>query len=79
MRVIFFAVVLANVAMLAWGQGFFGTPPSERGREPHFLTERNQQAVTVGPPMGATSNEAAPSAPARPAQQARPASPTAKR
>lgn len=55
MRVVFFITLIANVALLAWGQGFFGTPPSEQGREPRFLNERNQQAITVGAPLPPTA------------------------
>lgn len=50
MRVVFFTALIVNIALLAWGQGFFGTPPSEQGREPRFLNERNQQAITIGSP-----------------------------
>ncbi len=50
MRVAFFIALFINIALLAWGQGFFGTPPSELGREPRFLNERNQQAITIGSP-----------------------------
>lgn len=53
MRVVFFIALLVNIALLAWGQGFFGTPPSEEGREPRFLNERNQQAITIGSPSKA--------------------------
>ncbi|NYT64601.1 hypothetical protein H0A58_01295 [Alcaligenaceae bacterium] len=55
MRVVFFIILIANIALLAWGQGFFGTPPSEQGREPRFLTERNQQAITIGAPVPANT------------------------
>ncbi len=54
MRFLFLIVFMANVAMLAYGQGFFGTPPSEQGREPRQLSERNQQAITVGAPLAAS-------------------------
>lgn len=50
MRFIFLLIVIANVVLLAYGQGFFGTPPAEQGREPHHLNERNQQAVIPGEP-----------------------------
>ncbi|WP_199748500.1 hypothetical protein [Candidimonas sp. SYP-B2681] len=53
MRFIFLLVVLANVAVLAYGQGFFGTPPSERGRDPRQLSERNQHAITLNAPLSA--------------------------
>ncbi|MFT0849424.1 hypothetical protein VRY85_01405 [Achromobacter sp. F4_2707] len=48
MRVLFFLVLLANVAVLAYGQGFMGTPPSEQGRTPRQLSERNQHIVELG-------------------------------
>lgn len=50
MRFVFLLVLIANVVVLAYGQGFFGTPPSEQGRDPHVLTQRNQQAVIPGEP-----------------------------
>lgn len=49
MRLLFIAVLLANVALLAFGQGFMGTPPSEEGRTPRLLSERNQHVVQFGP------------------------------
>jgi len=48
MRFLFFLVLLANVAVLAFGQGFMGTPPSEEGRTPRLLSERNQHIVEFG-------------------------------
>ncbi len=51
MRFLFLIVLVANVAVLAYGQGFFGTPPSEQGREPRQLSERNQHAITLGQPL----------------------------
>lgn len=51
MRFLFLIVLVANVAALAFGQGFFGTPPSEQGRDPRQLSERNQFAVTLGAPL----------------------------
>ncbi|NLC36324.1 MAG: hypothetical protein GX772_07760 [Alcaligenaceae bacterium] len=48
MRILFFLVLLANVAVLAFGQGFMGTPPSEQGRTPRLLSERNQHIVEFG-------------------------------
>ena len=50
MRFIFFLVLLANVAVLAFGQGFMGPPPSENGRTPRLLSERNQHVVKLGEP-----------------------------
>ncbi|SHH44064.1 hypothetical protein [Pollutimonas bauzanensis] len=53
MRFLFLIVLMLNVALLAYGQGFFGTPPSERGREPRQLSERNQHTITLGAPLAA--------------------------
>lgn len=51
MRITFLIVVIANVVLLAYGQGFFGTPPAEQGRTPHAaLDQRNEQAVIPGDP-----------------------------
>ena len=50
MRFLFFFVLLANVAVLAFGQGFMGPPPSEEGRMPRQLSERNQHIVEFGTP-----------------------------
>lgn len=51
MRFLFFLVLLANVAVLAYGQGFMGPPPSENGRTPRLLSERNQHVVKLGEPQ----------------------------
>jgi hypothetical protein len=50
MRFVFLLIFVANIATLAYGQGFFGIPPSEEGRAPRQLSERNQQAITLGAP-----------------------------
>ena len=55
MRFLFFLVLLANVAVLAFGQGFMGPPPSEEGRTPRTLSERNQHVVEFGQPRLAGS------------------------
>ena len=52
MRLLFFLIVLLNIVVLAYGQGFFGPPPSEQGREPRMLMmQRNPEAVTLGSPL----------------------------
>ncbi|UYO94050.1 hypothetical protein [Pollutimonas sp. M17] len=51
MRSLFLIVLLANAALLVFGQGFFGPPPSENGREPRQLSERNQHAIALGAPQ----------------------------
>ncbi len=50
MRFLFLLILLVNVAVLAYGQGFMGTPPSEEGRTPRQLLERNQHIVEFGQP-----------------------------
>jgi hypothetical protein len=52
MRFLFLLVLIANVAVLAWGQGFFGAPPSEQGRQPRqLLQQTGTNAVTLGAPL----------------------------
>jgi hypothetical protein len=51
MRFLLTLAVVANLALLAYGQGFFGPPPAERGREPRPLSQRNQQSLTLGAPL----------------------------
>ncbi|NYT78480.1 hypothetical protein H0A71_15920 [Alcaligenaceae bacterium] len=51
MRSLFLVIVLANLAVLALGQGFFGPPPSEQGRQPRQLSERNQFSITLNAPL----------------------------
>ncbi|TEA77855.1 hypothetical protein [Allopusillimonas ginsengisoli] len=50
MRSLFLIILLANLGILAFGQGFFGPPPSEQGREPRQLSERHQNAIALGVP-----------------------------
>lgn len=51
MRFIFLLVVVANIMVLAWGQGFFGIAPADSGREPQVLNQRNQHAIIPGIPF----------------------------
>ncbi|MGB3276951.1 MAG: hypothetical protein WBA82_12240 [Castellaniella sp.] len=51
MRFLLILAVIANLALLAYGQGFFGPPPSEQGRTPRPLSQRNQQMLTLGAPI----------------------------
>lgn len=78
MRLLFFLIVLANVVALAYGQGFFGTPPSEEGREPRMLMlQRNPEAVTLGAPMD--PSQLPPSEPSPAPADAHPAAPHGRR
>jgi hypothetical protein len=56
MRFLLLLILLANAALFIYGQGFFGTPPAEQGRDPRPLSQRNQMAITLGTPL--TSNAA---------------------
>ncbi|MER1966768.1 hypothetical protein [Castellaniella sp. GW247-6E4] len=49
--------ILVNVALFAFGQGFFGTPPVEQGRDPRPLSQRNQTAITLDPPLATHSEQ----------------------
>ncbi len=51
MRFLLTLAVIANLALLAYGQGFFGPPPAEQGRTPRPLSQRNQQALILGVPI----------------------------
>ncbi len=51
MRFIFMLIVVINVALLAYGQGFFGTPPAEQGRVSQVLMQRNAHLVVPGAPL----------------------------
>ncbi|TAM90744.1 MAG: hypothetical protein EPN41_00865 [Candidimonas sp.] len=50
MRLFFLLILIANIALLAYGQGFFGPPPSESGRTPQPFQQSHQTAVTLGAP-----------------------------
>lgn len=51
MRFLLLLILLANGALFIYGQGFFGTPPAEQGRDPRPLSQRNQAAITLGTPL----------------------------
>ncbi|MGB6241501.1 MAG: hypothetical protein WBF69_03350 [Castellaniella sp.] len=51
MRFLLILAAIANVALLAYGQGFFGPPPSEQGRTPRPLSQRSQQALVPSAPL----------------------------
>jgi|GEM_PF-272065 len=53
MRPLFLIILLANLAVLGFGQGLFGPPPSEDGRAPRRLSERQQNAIALGAPLPA--------------------------
>lgn len=55
MRFLFLLTLAINIALLGYGQGIFGSPPSEKGRTPRLLLQHNQQAVKLGHPGGQVS------------------------
>ncbi len=77
MRILFVLLVLANLALFAASQGYFGPPPAERGRDPerllmelhpetiHVPNDREHQADVNAPTP-------TPSAPPNPGAQAMP-------
>ncbi|MFA7438644.1 hypothetical protein [Castellaniella sp.] len=48
MRFLLTLAIIANLGLLAYGQGFFGVAPVDHGRNPRPLSQRNQQALTLG-------------------------------
>jgi hypothetical protein len=50
MKFIFISLVVINVAMFGLGQGWFGTPRAEAGRNPAMLQQQlNAAQLTVTP------------------------------
>lgn len=48
MRSLFFIVLLANVALFAYGTGAFGDPPGNEGRDPARLQQQTSpQSLSV--------------------------------
>lgn len=59
MRALFFLLVLANLLLFAWGQGYFGG--RETGREPQRLADQlNPKALRIVPDAPAAAAKAAP-------------------
>ncbi|MFA5520546.1 MAG: hypothetical protein WCY98_03025 [Castellaniella sp.] len=57
MRFLFVLIVIINLGLLAYGQGFFGTPPAEQGRASQVLVQRNAHLVVPGAPLAASSGD----------------------
>ncbi|HLU19950.1 MAG TPA: hypothetical protein VKZ66_08325 [Pusillimonas sp.] len=51
MRFFLVLVVLANVGLFAYGQGYFGVPPSEAGRAVNQRPPINSNLITLGEPI----------------------------
>jgi len=49
MRFVFLLLLVLNLGVAAFGQGFFGTPPDARGRDAVVLAQRNAQALQLEP------------------------------
>jgi len=49
MRFLLLFLLLLNLGVFAFGQGWFGTAPSDRGRDAVVLAERNAQALRLEP------------------------------
>ncbi|MFA5665113.1 hypothetical protein [Castellaniella sp.] len=64
MRFLLTLALIANLGLLAYGQGVFGPAPIDQGRNPRPLSQRNQQALTVGTARLANSTAATSAAPA---------------
>ena len=56
MRFLLTLAVIANLALLAYGQGFFGLPPAEQGSTPRPLSQRNQQVLILSAPIPPAAN-----------------------
>ena len=50
MRFLLFLIVVVNVGLFAYGQGYFGVTPSEQGRSAAQYVPVNSDIVTVGEP-----------------------------
>lgn len=59
MRFVFLLVLALNLGVFAFGQGLFGPPPSERGRDARILAERNAQALSLQPALAGDNADAA--------------------
>jgi len=48
-RFLFLLLLAVNLGLYALGQGLFGTPPADSGRDAQVLPERNAQALQLEP------------------------------
>ncbi len=55
MRALFLVLIIANGVLYGVGAGWFGIPPTERGRDPNRAkSERNADKVQLAAPIAAT-------------------------
>lgn len=50
MRILLLLVVIVNLGLFAFGQGYFGVPPSELGRAPMHSPPINSDMISLGEP-----------------------------
>jgi len=48
-RFVFLFLLVLNLGLVAFGQGLFGTVPSDRGRDAVVLAQRNVQMLRLEP------------------------------
>jgi len=48
-RFVFLCLLVLNLGLVAFGQGLFGTVPSDRGRDAVVLAQRNAQMLRLEP------------------------------
>lgn len=51
MRLLLLLIVAVNVGLFAYGQSFFGVPPSQEGRSPARLSQLNAERIVLGEPV----------------------------
>ena len=51
MRLLLLLIIFANLGLLAYGQGYFGVPPSEQGRTSAQRAPINANLVSLGEPV----------------------------
>lgn len=51
MRFMLLLIVVVNLGLFAYGQGFFGPPPSQMGRSSVQRPPINSDLVTLGEPV----------------------------
>lgn len=51
MRFLIVFILIANIALFAFGQGYFGPEPADQGRTLRQFSERMQQQLIIGDPI----------------------------
>jgi hypothetical protein len=63
MRILFAVLLIANVVLFGFDQGWFGHAPSQRGREPERLNEEIRPDSITVPRMAGINATASPATP----------------